>query len=303
MSFLRRMLLRDGRERRLLPSPHGRMAFQHHRWKITWVLGLGLLAGPAVCGAQSGKLPVPTTGVYLGIWADPDLPMMVQPPVTKNQESAVEIREGPAPWGINHPFALHLVYYNWTDIQTEVVNGTFPDSSLQGDIEHGRIPVISWHCDQSTTSGNTDALIASGDATETATITATAQALAKYPGPVLLRWFWEFNLLQSSEAGLNQYCLGDVGLHWNHPAATSLRRFHCRVAAHLAIVSAGRRHQRVVSMESRFLQFRHRPQLSRPLLSRQCLRRLDWRGESAASLRHRNRCGGTEEVAQGRDTT
>ncbi len=205
------MLLRDGRERRLLPSPHGRMAFQHHRWKITWVLGLGLLAGPAVCGAQSGKLPVPTTGVYLGIWADPDLPMMVQPPVTKNQESAVEIREGPAPWGINHPFALHLVYYNWTDIQTEVVNGTFPDSSLQGDIEHGRIPVISWHCDQSTTSGNTDALIASGDATETATITATAQALAKYPGPVLLRWFWEFNLLQSSEAGLNQYCLGDVG--------------------------------------------------------------------------------------------
>jgi len=37
-------------------------------------------------------------------------------------------------------------------------------------------------------------------------ITATAKALAQYPGPVLLRWFWEFNVL-----GNNQNCRGDSG--------------------------------------------------------------------------------------------
>ncbi|HTS28550.1 MAG TPA: hypothetical protein VMH81_21910 [Bryobacteraceae bacterium] len=29
---------------------------------------------------------------------------------------ASDTREGPAPNGINHPFGLHLVYYQWTDI-------------------------------------------------------------------------------------------------------------------------------------------------------------------------------------------
>ena len=64
--------------------------------------------------------------------------------------------------------------------------------------------MISWVCDG--TVANSDHVIRSGDAGEDAVITATARALAQYPGPVLLRWFWEFNVLVN-----NQSCRGDTG--------------------------------------------------------------------------------------------
>ena len=145
----------------------------------------------------AATLAIPANGVYLGIWANPAL--------ASNEEGAIEIREGPAPNGINHPIALHLRYLQWTDIANELVNGVFqPDQGLRGDISHGRVPVLSWACDA--TVPNSDHVIAGGDPNEDAVITATAKALAQYPGPVLLRWFWEFNLLTN-----NQTCRGDTG--------------------------------------------------------------------------------------------
>ena len=155
-----------------------------------------LIASSAAWGA--GALPVPTTGVYLGFWANPNL--------AGGQEKAVEIREGPPPNGVNHTFALHLVYYQWGDIAAQLdSNGVFqPDAALAGDISHGRVPVISWKCDLNVP--NSNSVIAGGDANEDALITASARALKQYPGPVMLRWFWEFNQLNK-----NQSCRGDTG--------------------------------------------------------------------------------------------
>jgi len=157
---------------------------------------MAFLAGQAM-GAE-GALSVPATGVLLGIWANPAL--------APNQEKAIEVREGPAPDGINRPFALHLHYYGWSDLSQELSSGGVfqPDAQLAGDISHGRVPVISWTCDGSV--ANSDHVIAGGNANEDAVITATAKALAQYPGPVLLRWFWEFNVLAN-----NQSCRGDTG--------------------------------------------------------------------------------------------
>lgn len=142
-------------------------------------------------------LPVPTTGVYLGIWVDPNQ--------ASGEESATENLEGAAPKGIGRSFPLHLIYQGWGDIAAMLHNGVFqPNGALQGDITHGRVPVISWSCDGS--ASNSNHLIAAGDAGEDAVIMATAQALKQYPGPVMLRWFWEFNQLNK-----NQSCRGDSG--------------------------------------------------------------------------------------------
>ncbi len=54
---------------------------------------------------------------------------------------------------------------------------------------------------------NSDAVIATGDSDEDAVILKTAGALAQYPGPIILRWFWEFNVLEN-----NQVCRGDQGV-------------------------------------------------------------------------------------------
>jgi len=150
-------------------------------------------------GASARSLPIPTAGTYLGTWAGPELSASV--------ETAIEIREGPSPNGINHRFALHLHYYAWKDLAAMMNNGVFqPDSALQGDISHGRVPVISWQCNDAVQ--NSNHVIATGDTNEDAVITGTARALAQYPGPVLLRWFWEFNDLANTN---HQTCRGDTG--------------------------------------------------------------------------------------------
>jgi hypothetical protein len=147
----------------------------------------------------SPALAVPAMGVYLGLFAGSAQ--------GATEEAAMEAREGPAPTGIGRPFALHGLYYSWKGL-TQLVNaqGVFhPDASLAGDIAHGRVPVIGWACDLTGT--DTDGVIAGGDPSEDANITASAKALAQYPGPVLLRWFGEFN----DVSGANQSCRGDSG--------------------------------------------------------------------------------------------
>ena len=159
---------------------------------------LALIFVSAATAQAANSLPVPANGVYLGIQANPGL--------ASNQELATEILEGPVSNGINHTFALHLAYYKWGDIAAMLdSNAIFqPDVNLAGDISHGRVPVISWGCDQKV--ANSDSVIAAGAASEDAIITSTANALKQYSGPVLLRWFWEFNDLSN-----NQTCRGDTG--------------------------------------------------------------------------------------------
>ena len=163
--------------------------------KTTALISLAVVAAvPAIA-----QLNAPPPGqVYLGIWADPTL--------GANPEQAIEKREGGAPNGVGRTFALHLHYYGWKDLTQQLDStGVFhPDSSLLGDIDHRRVPVLSWKCDQEI--ANSDAVISGGNAQEDAVILATAKALAQYPGPVLLRWFWEFNVLVN-----NQSCRGDTG--------------------------------------------------------------------------------------------
>jgi len=171
------------------------MFFRRCRKLRIW-MGVAVIAAPAACAAEA--LPVPTKGVYLGIWANPNS--------APNQEKALELLEGPPPGGIGHPFNLHLVYYQWGAIAAQL-NGSGvlqPDTALAGDIGLGRVPVISWTCDPNV--ANSDHVVAGGDPGEDAIVMAPAQALKQYPGPVFLRWFWEFNVL-----GNNQSCRGDTG--------------------------------------------------------------------------------------------
>ena len=125
----------------------------------------------------------------------------------RDQEQAIEIRESRSTQGIGRRFAVHLHYYPWTKLASEVDSrGRFqPDGELGGDIEHGRTPVISWVPDGSFF--NTDGAIACGDAAEDANIRETARVLRQYPGPVILRWFWEFKNVLTK----NQNARGDQG--------------------------------------------------------------------------------------------
>ncbi len=161
---------------------------------IAFVVATTLITAPAP--AQLG--PPPAGHVYLGFWADPQ--------ISSDQEQAIESLERPAPGGIGRTFAFHLHYYAWTALAQELDSADVfhPDPALLGDIDHHRVPVISWKCDA--TVPNSDAVIASGSASEDAIIIASAKALAQYPGPVVLRWFWEVNVLVN-----NQSCRGDTG--------------------------------------------------------------------------------------------
>ena len=160
---------------------------------------VGFTSGIGSAQPRSVLLP-PADGVYLGFWAAPSLGG-----ASMSQEKAIEAREA----SINRTFALHLHYADWAELKTQLVDpsGAFqPNGDFEGDIIHGRVPVISWKCDN--LRSNSDALIRNADPQENANIVETASALAQYPGPVILRWFWEFNVLSNPD---HQVCRGDSG--------------------------------------------------------------------------------------------
>lgn len=116
---------------------------------------------------ENPVFPLPDGKVYLGIWADPMLT------ASTSQEKAIGMREGSTEAGINRTFALHLHYYDWTELlQALEVGGVFqPDNDLSGDIDHKRVPIISWKCDR--TVADSDAVIAGG------AITCSTEALVR----------------------------------------------------------------------------------------------------------------------------
>lgn len=193
---------------------------------------------PKVTG--SCRLALPETGAYLGIVADPVLEDDCTNMFLGTSECSIEVREGPTPppftntnLGISRKFALHMYFPTWQALSDLVTSGQTwnRDVDLYGDQINGRVPVVGWRCDNTAPapgSGyeSTDQEIADIDLDAASTLSCnplpskskgrsyeycvihnTAALLAEYPGPVMLRWNYEFNLQQSKQ-GNNYYCMG-----------------------------------------------------------------------------------------------
>jgi|GEM_PF-4851082 len=134
------------------------------------VLSMLSAAGPSAAGVTpsrpAGPL-VPDRGFYVGAY-------------TKSVSGYGQDREQQATTDLEsrlgRPLDIDNHYYSFTDV--------FPSGREQWDIDHGRIPMISWNGD------NTDA-IARGDFD--GIIAARAQAVALLKVPVFVRWFWEMD--------------------------------------------------------------------------------------------------------------
>ncbi len=133
-------------------------------------------------------------GVYFGAQANPDA-QASDPP---SQEQQTELLESQ----ISRRLALHNEYRSWSDLKN--ITGDMSDAEIAGDITYGRVPVIALHCADNINHANYDLdQIANGDANaDLAAIRSALSTLVYPPGspyagkpyPIILRWFWEFNL-------------------------------------------------------------------------------------------------------------
>jgi len=134
-------------------------------------------------------LGAPQQGVYLGAWVNPA--GGAQTPAPQQVIAQTAALESTMPRNL----AIHLHYLFWSDLKSIASNPEILD-----DIKHSRIPLISWHCKDDL---QNPALNLSGIATSPAAVadlTTIGQQLALLQAPdgsaypVMLRWFWEFNL-------------------------------------------------------------------------------------------------------------
>ncbi len=156
------------------PSPRTSMVAVVRPWWAVLVAVIALaavlpasLAPPAeAAGRPSGPL-VPDSGFYVGAY-------------TKHVDGYGKERAQTAMADLESRLGrrLHLNhhFYAWADV--------FPSWREPWDIEHDRIPMISWNGE------NTDS-IARGD--WDGMIAARAQAVAMLNVPVFIRWFWEMD--------------------------------------------------------------------------------------------------------------
>jgi hypothetical protein len=141
----------------------------------------------------SGPVPVPETGAYLGAYHDP---------FSTNGEATVEEVLSNLP-AFNEQIGRNLgivhVFQPWG-------GGWVRNESLaQIADSQGAVPMISWRC------GDTNERVATG--ADDDLIFSLAFQLRRYARPVLLRWFWEVNLLHGKK------CLGPG------PVAEQARRY------------------------------------------------------------------------------
>ena len=122
---------------------------------------------PAAAAGRPGGPLVPASGFYVGAY-------------TKHADGYGQERQQQAITDLESRLGrrLHIdhQFYSWTDV--------FPSWREPWDIEHERIPMISWNGE------NTDS-IARGD--WDGMIAARAQAVAMLNSPVFIRWFWEMD--------------------------------------------------------------------------------------------------------------
>jgi len=127
-------------------------------------------------------------GVYLGAWINSSASGAPTPQQIIAQTAALEST-------MPRSLALHLHYFSWSQMKSIASS-----AEIQDDIQHNRIPLISLHCKDDM---QKPALDLNGIATNPAAvadITTIGQQLAQLQSadgaayPIMLRWFWEFNL-------------------------------------------------------------------------------------------------------------
>ena len=136
------------------------------------------------------------SGVYFGCQCNPQ--GVSGKSSWPTQESETETVEG----NIGRYFAVHNLYRQWSDVASITSNST--DAEISGDISHGRVPVIALQCFENIGGANYNLeQIASGSAYNDLVSIRNALANLQYPPgarlagkayPIVLRWFWEFNL-------------------------------------------------------------------------------------------------------------
>lgn len=145
----------------------------------------------ASASTVTSPIPIPAVGAYFGAYANP---VGTPGPSDAAIESDTETLEAQ----IGRNFTLHMHYYHWSGATSSAPS--FPDPAMQWDVNHGRIPVVTWAC------GDTNQNVVNG--MDDALIDNAARAVALYGAPIFLRWYWEMNLA----AGANgQDCMGTTG--------------------------------------------------------------------------------------------
>jgi hypothetical protein len=168
----------------------------------------GLARTPFARGLLPASIvAAPPFGAYLGAQVNPS---GITKPTEKDLESATETLEG----SIGRPLAFHLQYRSWSAMAT-----ISTDYGILEDIAHHRVPVISWTCgdDIQKTKSNLVQIATPGSPAQGDLLTIKSQ-LAKlvYPGtkipyPVMIRYFWEFNINAIVPTSKNQQEAGANG--------------------------------------------------------------------------------------------
>ena len=133
-------------------------------------------------------IPIPSNGAYFGGRVNPDSTPPAPAPSPSAYEHEVEVLES----NINRSLATDMHYLGWTGITTTRLG----DADFQGDISHGRIPVISWSCpgvDESITLTQLTSELKNKSGTDYTTAVNAATAIKNLGTPIFLRFFWEFN--------------------------------------------------------------------------------------------------------------
>jgi hypothetical protein len=95
---------------------------------------------------------------------------------------------------IGRTFYLDMYYFAFTD--SKLQSSSAFETAIGTDVTNHRIPVVSWKCPAA--GAGTISQIANSTTWDT-TIAGVATTLAAHQGPVLLRWFWEMNLVSSGD--------------------------------------------------------------------------------------------------------
>jgi len=131
---------------------------------------------PAPDAAPDAAPAVPGHGAYLGAW--------LHPTAARPGVSSFAVQQSAVPTVLaatGRPLGLLHLYSPWAR--------PAPVAQLRSIVGDGSVPILDWGCGQDVTQ------IAGG--AEDGLVTAYADALKRFQGPVFLRWCWEMNLVGS----------------------------------------------------------------------------------------------------------
>ena len=128
----------------------------------------------AAAGGPDAPPAVPGQGAYLGAWLHPTPATTGQSAFAVQQATVASVLAA-----TGRPLGLLHVYAPW--------GRPAPVAELRAVVGDGSVPILDWGC------GPDVATLASG--ADDGVITAYAEALKGFQGPVFLRWCWEMNLV------------------------------------------------------------------------------------------------------------